>query len=145
MNAMTGKGRRGALLAAASASFVAAMGAIGGCSSSSHAGATLVVDAGADATSLDAALDAAEDAENEASITSTKPGDCTYLNGVWYCGAGYGNYPSCPGNTYPNIGDPCSLEDGGVCLGCSNGVAQSFGCEFGSYTIEGPVGNECNH
>jgi hypothetical protein len=152
MNAMTGKGRRGARLAAVSAVFglldVGAMAALGGCSSGSHAGATVALDGGADATAADAALDggdAAEDAENDGNPTNTTPGDCTYLNGVWYCGTGYGDFPSCPGNTYPNIGDPCSLEDGGVCLGCSNGVAQTFGCSYGSYIFGSRVGNECNH
>jgi hypothetical protein len=116
-----------------------------GCSSSSAHG-SLPLDA---AVIVDATTDAAADGSVDAEIDGSGgpnvvPGECVYSGDTWYCGAGYGTFPSCPGAGYPNLGDPCDF-DAGFCLGCSQGAATSFGCAFGSYTIGSRVGTECNH
>jgi hypothetical protein len=124
-----------------------AAGSLLGCSSSNAHG-SLPVDA---AVIADATADAAADGSQEAAIDGSSgpnvvPGECVYSDSdnTWYCGAGYGTFPSCPGAGYPTLNTPCDF-DGGYCLGCSQGAATSFSCEFGSYTIGARVGTECNH
>jgi hypothetical protein len=143
VDAMTGRGHRvavaaGVLLCGA----LLAPALFLGCSSSHSNGGPLDAGAGPDAT-LDAALDAPEEAEM--SGPNTVPGQCVFQNNVWYCGAGYGTYPSCPGAGYPDLGTPCDAgDDAGDCVGCSHGVATTFGCQYGSFTI-GSQFAQCNH
>jgi hypothetical protein len=118
------------------------MALLAGCSSSSH-GALGAIDGGGDAT-IDAAIDGAAPADAEIDSPNEVPGECVFSNDVWYCGPGYGTYPSCPGAAYPLLGTTCDF-DSGFCLGCSQGAATTFGCVLGSYTIGDRVGTECNH
>ena len=128
-------GRRVAVLASGAVALLA------GCSSSSSHGSIGPFDGGADAT-IDAALDGAVDAEIDS--PNETPGQCVFSNNVWYCGPGYGTYPSCPGAAYPLLGTSCDF-DSGFCVGCMNGDPETFGCVLGSYTIGDRAGTECNH
>jgi|HubBroStandDraft_6_1064221.scaffolds.fasta_scaffold296961_2 hypothetical protein len=143
VNVLTGRGHRVAALVLLAPSLAGAT--ILACSSS-HSN-TSEVDVGpmTDATALDASLDGDAPAEAETG-PNLVPGDCVFENNVWYCGAGYGNYPGCPeASGYPLLGEPCDFDDGGYCVGCMQGVAMSFSCQYGSYTIGSTVGHECNH
>lgn len=42
------------------------------------------------------------------------PGQCVLSKGVWYCGAGYGNFPDCPATSGPCTAAP----DAGLCFAC---------------------------
>jgi hypothetical protein len=122
------------------------MALLAGCSSSSSHGALGPIDGGGDAT-IDAALDGAGAADAEIDSPNEVPGECVFSSNFWYCGPGYGTYPTCPGADYPLLGTTCDF-DSGFCMGCMAGAAEIFGCVLGSYTIGNsghPVGTECNH
>jgi hypothetical protein len=41
------------------------------------------------------------------------PGQCVLSDGVWWCGAGYGNYVDCPVTS-----GPCNAQGPSVCFTC---------------------------
>jgi hypothetical protein len=139
VNVMTGGGHRVAALVLLAP--LLALPSLFACSSS-HSSPPSIDDGGASDASVDAALDAPAEAGMDG--PNLVPGVCIFQNNVWYCGAGYGTFPSCPGVAgYPLLGSDCDFDGG--CLGCMDSVATMFGCQYGSYTIGSTVGTECNH
>jgi hypothetical protein len=55
------------------------------------------------------------------------PGQCVLSDDVWYCGAGYGNFPDCAVTSGPCTPEP----DAGACFSCAlDGVAGvACGCD----------------
>jgi hypothetical protein len=74
------------------------------------------------------------------------PGQCVLSDGVWYCGAGYGNLTNCPSDAILNAS--CDY-DGGSCFSCyyeSAGAVFSCGMADGGGRVWNaiPSGTGCS-
>ena len=84
--------------------------------------------------SVDAAADgAAGDGPN---VTA---GQCVLSQGVWFCGAPYGNILACPAS----LAAACSI-DAGSCFVCEEGAGQTYGCVDGGWVEGLPTETGCS-